>query len=177
MSTRFTRRIFNKQTLMDKIVDLLQYNIVTRFIYNVKFFCSKLPLFIKLCYNWSANDFDETLVVVKYLLIGHAKFIRNGWNLNSEKYYRRAMTAAGMIDKVVNPQFDKTVNYCFTKLRKNGGLLVNDETQVLSDEDLAKRALLKKIANTAIKRVSTNEDQLRNELFDYLKKHSRNFWD
>ncbi len=137
----------------------------------VRNFINNIPLFLGLAWRYRRWDSHYSIVVFTRLLEENARCCRRGHNVAAEKVYRRAMTAAGMLDRAYNYGFtdDKAYMYLARKYPWNF------ENRQIS-RPYESGSLPDKLSTFALKRAEKTEKQMKLEAWMYVNKYSSHFW-
>jgi hypothetical protein len=133
-------------------------------------------MFLKMAWYWRSWDSEFTIEVLTTLLRTSAKVLRKGCGVNSEKTYRRCMTAAGLLDKAYNDfKRDKTISYLISKNKmyiEKVGIFGRLKINYIAD-----KRIYDGMYSAALKRSNKEEAALKKEAWAYLHKHIESFWD
>jgi hypothetical protein len=143
--------------------------------YNCSYFVQNLYTFIGLAWKWRPWDYEYTIDVLVILLKKQAVCIRYGITKDSEKVYRRCMTAAGKLDKAYSGELDRVLSYLMDKndayiSRSRSGITL--KTKYITDE-----RIYKGMYKVASKRSTKTESHLKKDAWKYLSKYIHHFWD
>lgn len=142
--------------------------------FKVKRFVKNIPFFAKLAWHWSPWDYSYTINVLIELLKANGRACRSGYGMQSEKIYRRAMTAAGLLERAYNKDADDKDNG-YKVFHENNPLTWGNRTiRRIYKKDEAYYLKMDKIIN---ERVEKNQEQDEKDAWDYLRKYIRHFWD
>lgn len=146
--------------------------------YKCRAFVCNLKLFLQLAWTWRPWDFSYTIAVLVKLLDKHAKSLKNGYHVNSEKTYRRCMTAAGKLDRAYNKDIDKVISYLLVKYPPR--MLKNEKgytVMTFTPEEIDKKRIHDGMWDIAHRREKENDKKEKKEAWEYLNKYIEHFWD
>ncbi len=161
----------------DSIQDWLDHN---KFIsscrdwyYSLKAFFSNLPMFVRFAWRYRSWDYIYNVEVFVTLIENTGKTLRKHGNaLNSEKYARRAFTAAGLLRKAYLEGYnDKTLLYLN---RKNPYTLEGCSFKRTVKTEARIYEGMVKIAREREMRV---EQEMKADAWVYIHKYLEYFWD
>lgn len=161
--------------IKDKIEDIdfwIHHNRINRFYHSVKKFIKNLKLFLKFAWGWRAWDSIYTIEILIALLKENAKACKNGRHAQAEKVYRRAMTAAGYLERAYVKEYgDKTLKYLYTKnpLEFRNNRIEHDMK--------TEQHIFKAMRKLAMQREMVIQENDKKEAWEYLSKYIGYFWD
>ncbi len=188
MNTNWVNRLLEEEqpsTIKDyyyKVIDFIDYRISSpithlmcklRYIYkNIKFF---MPHIIKMR-DWDSSYQIELFAdSLEYLAKG---LKRHNHLVNSIKYYRRCMTAAGQLRRAYN--FESYRDKSYRQLSDNNPIRFircGGYSQMTHDYSAKGKEYYEKMYKLINKRLTKKEKEAKQEAWAYIAKHIECFWD
>lgn len=140
--------------------------------YNFKSFTINLPFFLKMAWKFRPWDYNYNITLfVKSLEVTAKNIKENDIFIGSQRVYRRAMTAAGLLDRAYNRDISKSQSYFLKVIYREDGLLKK------SDKYLKRKEFYDKLYEISNKRAKEVEEQAKKEAWEYINKYIEHFWD
>ena len=143
----------------------------------IKNYKRNFMLFNKLAWNYKSWDSHFSIEVFAKLLEDNARCCKDGLHLNSEKVYRRGMTASGMLRKAYNYSIcnDKAYMYIARKYPHTWRDTEGNFTTLRWAGEGNKR--VEALRDYASKRCDETERVMKIEAWDYISKYIECLWD
>lgn len=164
-------------TKIEDITDTFHRTFIYSLYRDIRNFTRNLSLFLRLAWSWRPWDSSYTLDVFTELLKHNARSCKVGHSVNSEKTYRRAMTAAGLLNRAYSEKRDKTLAYLYTK---NPIEFIREEEEkygVAYRTYHTDEVLHDKMYKLAYKRYAKAIEITKREAWEYLYKYIEYFYD
>lgn len=166
-----------KLSTFEKLQDKIDNNGVISFFrdwsMSIRAFFHNLPMFIRFAWGYRAWDYTYNLEIFIKLLETTGKNLREHGNaINSEKYSRRAYTAAGLLRKAyIDYTISKTSSYIYEKY----GYSFMDNYKKPETPILERR--IKMMQDIADKKEDDDSKKRKEEAWKYVHKYIEHFWD